>query len=245
MPSLRHLILALVVSPLAGGTWNYNFVTGGIDANYWSTSTPSGGAFTFTHSAGVGVITATAGTDTSFRTGKLDLSLNQFPSITDFSMSATFTGGQLSGGVHQIQLEMVGGPGILLDRSNQASVGSAGGNSVNVFDGSSVLGFTTLSGADALAGVSTPGTLTLTRAGTTYTGYWNGNQFWTGTYSASPLTEVHLALNNNYGATDATQVTWQSFSLSASAIPEPSTYAFLAGLLALAAAARRRSSCRR
>lgn len=231
------MFFSAVAAPLCAQTWIYDFTTSGIDGTYWSTVNTSG-TFTFT-SSGSGV--TVAGGTGSFQTGKLSLNLAEFPTISgDFSVSATFTGGGLNGGVHQIQLE-VNSPsaGVLVSRSNQSSVGVAGGNSVNVFDGA-VLGFTTLSGADAASGVSTPMTLTLARTGVTYTASWNNNQFWSGSYTADSLTSVYLALNNNYGATDPTQVTWQSFSITSTAIPEPSTYAMLAGLAGLGFAIWRR-----
>lgn len=206
-------IVALTALPfLAQAAWTYDFKTSGIDTNYWSTNNPNG-TFTFTPSeSGVTV----AGGNGSFQTAKLSLNLAQFPSLTDFTISVTFTGAQLSGGVHQVQLETSWpGGGVLLDRSNQASVGTPGGNSVNVYDGA-VLALTAVGAAE---GTSTPATLTLTRSGTTFTGYWNGSQFWTGNYSTNPLSTVTLAINNNYGASDATAVTWQSFSITPSPMP--------------------------
>jgi hypothetical protein len=127
-------------------------------------------------------------------------------------MLLTFSNASLVGGVHQIQMETSWeGGGVLVSRSNQSSEGAANGHSVNVYDG----GVRNLTAVDAVGGVSSPGTFLLTRTGTVFSAYWNGDLFWTGDYgNTAPLTSVNLAINNNYGASDPTAVTWLSFALS-------------------------------
>jgi hypothetical protein len=188
--------------------WTYDFTTTGIDTNYWSTFNPYG---TFAFSSSTNGVTVEGGNG-SFQTAKLSLLMSRFPPLSDFSMLLTFSNASLVGGVHQIQMETSWeGGGVLVSRSNQSSEGVASGHSVNVYDG----GVRNLTAVDAVGGVSSPGTFLLTRTGTVFSAYWNGALFWTGDYgNTAPLTSVNLAINNNYGASDPTAVTWLSFALS-------------------------------
>ncbi len=224
--AIRGVVAAALVFVFAvpGATsvtaaWTYDFAVSGLDTNYWSTQNPYG-AFTF--SSALNGVTVAGGSG-SFQTAKLNLNLAKFPPLTDFSMSVTFSNASLGGGVHQIQLETSWeGGGVLLDRSNQSSEGVPGGNSVNIWDGST----RNLTAVDAAGGTSSLGTFLLTRTGTTFCAYWNGGLFWSEAQSSSPLTSVNLAINNNYGATDPTAVTWQSFTLSPGLLQQPRIVAF-------------------
>ena len=82
--------------------------------------------------------------------------------------------------------------------------------------------------------------MTLARSGPTFYSSWDGTQFWSGSYWGDSLSSIYLVSQNNWGATELTNVTFQSFSLTSSAIPEPPTYAALAGLAALGLAVLKR-----
>ncbi|RPH63786.1 MAG: hypothetical protein EHM89_03195 [Acidobacteria bacterium] len=68
-----------------------------------------------------------------------------------------------------------------------------------------------------VANTSTSGTLRIRRRGTTVTGYFNGVVIHSGSYNSADITRLWISLQNN-GTTDATAVTFDNVSLSASVI---------------------------
>lgn len=224
-------LLSMLACSAFAGTWTYDFSTG-LDTNYWSFINAYG---TFNYATNVTGVEVYGGNG-SFQTAKLSLNMNQFPEIGDFTISVTFSNASFSGGVHQVQLEVnTASSGTLLDRSYQISDGILGAHTVNVFDGSA-WGFTNV--PNPASGVTIPGTLGISRAGSTYSFYWNEDYLYSKSYTSDPLSSVFLALNNNFGATDSTRVIWQSFSITSPAIPEPSTVGYMVLGLTLVIARR-------
>jgi hypothetical protein len=68
-----------------------------------------------------------------------------------------------------------------------------------------------------VATTATSGTLMIRRRGTTVSGYFNGVLVHSGTYNSADVTRLWISLQNN-GTTDATAVTFDDFSVSASVI---------------------------
>jgi len=228
---LGLFLFLVLLSRLVAQTWTYDFKTQGIDSTYWATTGDASFSYTFVN--GTGVTIADGSTASGILNGSLQLKLSQFAPITgDFSMSATFTGASTPGsGINQVQLlALWPGATVVEVRSPPTDV--------NMWIGS-VAGVTAVPAGE---GTSAPATFTLTRVADVVTAKWNGADFWSASgYGSGALTEIDLMTQKN-GTGDPVQVTWQSFSMTSAAVPEPSTYAVILGAGALGIVVFRRRS---
>ncbi len=77
-----------------------------------------------------------------------------------------------------------------------------------------------------IAETATSGTFTISRSGSTLTGYFNGKLMYSET-ETSALTGITFSLQNQFSSNDYPSVAFDNSSLTAASVPEPSTFALL------------------
>ena len=233
----KIFLIAIVIGGLmtssSFGAFIDTFETG-INSTYWSITNSTPGLYSVGTSLD-GVDFARIGASpTGLQYARLTLNLTAVTGASkitgDFSTSISFSNANLSGSsidVAELQTHYSDGLGFDDSRSNQ------NGQEVHVWNGS-------LNGTTPVS--TNFGTFTVTRVGSTVSGYFNGSLLYSMT-ETNPMDYLDFVLQNNSG-NDPISVSFTDFSLSAQGVvPEPTSIVSLCigvGLLTLAARFRTR-----
>ncbi|MDQ6913187.1 MAG: PEP-CTERM sorting domain-containing protein [Verrucomicrobiota bacterium] len=217
---------------LFAGTFSDNFSTG-LNPTFWTVSQTSPGVYTEDHTHG-DVRFAKVASTSGLQSIQVALKMSAVggPITGDFSMQIDFSNAIIGPGVDQVEFHSN-----FADSSFFFDVydTSTGGTNVHVWNGS-------INGAMSVT--VTAGTFAIARAGSTLTGYFNGTPIFSET-NTSQLTQISFILQNQpSGANDTPSVTFDNFSLTATSVPEPATYAIIgvgAATLAVMRFRRRRN----
>ena len=161
----------------------------------------------------------------------------------DFSTSIDFSNAALPGpGLDQVHLNVLFSNGTSYDFLDVFDNDTNhGGLNVHVFESQNNMGY----GFTSEPSVN-HGTFTVSRTGSTITGYFNGTAIFSDSSISASVQGINLSLQNNNGSSDSTAVVFDNFSLTAAnVVPEPSTWAaVLAGAGFLAFVCRRCAGAR-
>jgi len=229
MKSGYSLTIGLLAASLSfkatAGTFS-DSLSSGIDSSFWTVETTTSGLYSTTTSAS-GVTFSLP--DASKNPGGLQgvaLALNlgnvsSGPLGGDFTAQVSFLNANIGPQNDQVQLNVDFSDGSQFYDCLDLTGGS---KNYHVFSGAVQQGHLTS---------ATSGTFTVARSGSTLTGYFDGNAFFSKTgASLADISNISLNLQNN-SSIDQPSVTFNDFSLTASSVPEPTSLA-LAGLGGLA-----------
>jgi hypothetical protein len=211
-------MLAILNAPLStarAGTFSDDF-SGGLNAFFWTVNQTQPGLYSVDASEGDVQL---AKIPTQHNSGgvqsvyvSLNLSALGGAISNDFSVQIAFTNVVIPGpGLDQVELHTSFADGsIFYDVFDDGQ----GGFNVHVWDGGSVQG--------RIAMTTNAGVFSITRSGSTVTGYFNGTPMFSETRGAA-LTFIAFVLQNNNGSDDNISVTYDNFSLTAASVVVPQT----------------------
>ena len=220
----RYLLATVVSAALfcvpaaSAATYTTDFADG-IDPTYFTVTQSTAGLYTVDTSQG-NVQLAWAGYPNPGGLPTVNVNLNMSAvggAISgDFSTSVDFANAVVSGtGLNQVQLNVLFADGTsydFLDVYDNGTDNGVGSLNVHVYEDQNG----TTNGAIPVSVNS--GTFTVTRTGSTVTGYFNGQPIFSDTFSAA-VQGINFSLQNNFGSSDATSVTLTGFSLSTAVLP--------------------------
>jgi hypothetical protein len=200
---------------IQAGTFTDTF-SSGLNPAYWSVIQSTPGLYTNSVSqANVRLAKTSASNPGGLQADYVRLNFASFGGLisNDFSIQITFSNAVVPGpGLDQVELHTYYEDGsVYFDSFDNSydSLNSPAGWNAHVWDGSAAQGLIPLS--------TNAGTFTLSRTGSTVTGYFNGIELYSETRS-SPLIGIEFVLQNNDGSQDATSVSFNHFSLTSSSV---------------------------
>jgi hypothetical protein len=201
------------LSTARAGTFSDD-LSGGLNAFFWTVNQTQPGLYSVDTSQGD---VALAKIPTQHNSGgvqsvyvSLNLSALGGAISNDFSVQIVFTNVVIPGpGLDQVELHTAFADGSLF---YDVFDDGQGGFNVHVWDGGSVQGRT--------ATAANAGVFSISRSGSTVTGYFSGTAMFSET-RASPLTFIAFVLQNNGGSDDNISVAYDDFSLTAASVVVP------------------------